>query len=230
MKNYANCLAIILLSAFMIACSGKPDQKTAKNDSKKSEFREALDQVKSAGKAIKNVSKAESKAKDAQTVIEELQDMEPLESSDLKEWFPEKIGDFHRNKYSSGQMSMLNIVSANASFTNLPIDEEAVEDFEEKTFDLEIMDGAGETGSNLMGGMIMALSFQAEEETDDGYTRKIKKNGREAVESQDNSRKTAGIHFISNDRFTVKLDGYNLTAKELWDIADKLDLKALSKL
>lgn len=212
-----NLKAVLVFLSFLLFLACGQNSKNA--DKAIKESKSALSKLKETGKAAKAYSGMATKAKKMADDTKRLSEMEPIDQAELKEWLPKELKNYKRTYYSSGEAAMMGITSFESRFTNT--------NDETKTFEMEVVDGAGSLASSLIATYSHKFTSGLEEESEHGYKETVKKNGYDGYEEQNNTDKTAKIEFIKDDRFYVKLNGKNTTADELWDVVKELPMKNL---
>lgn len=191
-------------AALMFSC-GKDNPVSKKIEQAK----EAKDNISNAGKVIKE-------SQNFQQDIERLSALDPLTNAEFKEWMPEEVNGMKRNSFKAGETSMLQISSAEASFS----DEEKT-----KRFNMTVTDGAGAMGASAISGLSMSLKMSTEEEDESGYKKTMERNGVRAMEEYRNEN--TKIQLISKGRYWVEATGNNMTPEETWKAVDALKLDKL---
>jgi hypothetical protein len=214
-----------------MSCGDSPVKKMSKlisgenevsNKSEK-ENKSVFDKISESGKAVKGFSKLASAAENTVEQMNRLSEIEPVTQSSLKSWLPENIDNYKRTYYSTGEMAAAGVISLKSKFTN------QVEN--DKVVQIEVTDGAGSgMGGMYISGLQRNLDLGIEEETENSYKKVVERKGLKALEEQNDGAKKSSLEFIKNDRFYVKLEGKNVSAEELWNIADKLKIDRLNNL
>ena len=201
----------------LISGNDKTNKKTEKKD------KSAFNKINESGKTVKAFSKLASNAEKTVDQMNKLSEIEPVTQASLKSWLPENIDNYKRTYYSTGEMAAAGVISLKSKFTN--------QDEKDKVVQIEVTDGAGSgMGGMFISGLQRSLDLGIEEETEDSYKRVVESKGFKAMEEQNNRSKNSSLQFVTDDRFYVKLEGKNLSADELWKIADKLNTDRLNKL
>ena len=155
----------------------------------------------------KNYSKISGSINDVSKNIETLKKMTPLSNDELKAVLPEQLLGLKRSEFSVGDASMMNLVSAEAKY----------KDENNKRIDLQIMDGAGETGSGMVSIMMMGLNVTKEKVTETGFEKSEVINGMKAIISENKNGENidSEIQLIAKDRYLLTLKGDGITLDEL---------------
>lgn len=217
MKTIMRIGIAVILSAFFISCLGKSSDK--KGESPFSKLKETTNALKSTGEALKNTKNVLSKADEIKEKVEKLAKIEPLEASKIKSWLPEEIKGFKRTSYKTGDTEFMGVTSVEATYKNE----------ENQSFSVKLFDGAG-SGAALLSGVFYGYTLNREEETENGYSKIIEKNGYRAIEKMNTRQETAEISFIEADRFHVELGGKGMEPQDLWELVGLLNTQALENL
>lgn len=188
----------------LISCS-----KTEKTEEKNGGFSDALNNV-------QNLNKLSNSMDDITKRAEDLKKMTPLNNEDLKTLLPEQLGGLKRTELSVGDNAMVNMSSAESSYKN--------EDSSKK-INLQIMDGAGETGSAIVSMLMMGLNMNREKITETGFEKSTEIKGMKALVSENKSGDftNSEIQMIAKDRYLITLRGDGLTYEELEKVAGELN-------
>jgi hypothetical protein len=200
-------LAVAIL--FMLSCSNSP-KKEAEEQSGTS--------ISKAVEGVGNLSKLSKSAEKMEALTAKLKNLTPVSKDELKAVVPENIGDFKRKSYSAGN-SVADINSVQAEYSK----------GDEKRISINILDGAGESGSAIVALMAMGLSVDSESEENGTVTKNIEVDGvRYSTEdTKTESRVGSSIKFLHNDRYDVTLTGEGYNLSELQAFLKSLDLSSL---
>ncbi|MEO9022130.1 MAG: hypothetical protein ABI290_08365 [Ginsengibacter sp.] len=231
MKNYIKNSILFITIFFLTSCGDSPVKKMGKmisgdeevtNKSEK-EDKSVFKKISESGKAVKGFSKMAANAEKTVDQMNKLSEIEPVTQASLKSWLPENIDHYKRTYYSTGEMASAGVISLKSKFTH--------QEEKDKVVQIEVTDGAGSgMGGIFISGLQRSLDLGIEEETEDSYKKVVEKKGLKAMEEQNDRRKNSSLQFVTNDRFYVKLEGKNVSAEELWKIAEKLNTNKLSQL
>lgn len=199
MKKRILFFAIIMI---LIACKDNPVVKKAK---------EAKDNVVN----TKNVIKESTKMQDD---IKELSETTPLTNEEMKAWLPDDVDGMKRTAFKTGAMGMMKIASVEATYST---------EEKDKSFKIEVIDGAGEMGAMATAGLRMAFSTEFEEEDEFKSRKTVTKNGVKAIEEFDKRRNRSVIQLMQNNRFYIKATGTDMKIDDLWNLIDEIDLDKL---
>ncbi|QOW09670.1 hypothetical protein Q73A0000_04465 [Kaistella flava (ex Peng et al. 2021)] len=204
MKKLMMTTAILML----VACSKEEKVKNEKTGS-------LSDLVSSA----KDYSKVSSSMQDVTKNIENLKNIPPLTNDELKAVLPEQLLGLKRKELSVGDNAMMNLSTAEAKYS----------DEANKRIKVEIIDGAGETGSAMVSIMIMGLNVNKEKTTETGFEKSTEINGAKSIISENKSgdRITSKIETVLKNRYllTVSADGFSYD--ELQKVLGELNTSAL---
>ncbi|QDP86459.1 hypothetical protein FNJ88_13180 [Chryseobacterium sp. SNU WT5] len=155
----------------------------------------------------KDYSKINNSLEEVSKNVEKLKAMTPLTNEQLKSLLPEQLIGLKRTELTVGDNSMLNLSSAEAKFS----------DKENKEVKLEILDGAGETGSAMVSMLMMGLNMNKEKITETGFERSEDINGGKAIVSEDKNGEniSSKIQMMIKNRYLLTLSGEGLSYEEL---------------
>lgn len=168
---------------------------------------------------VKNYSKLTTSAEGLSKNIETLKQLTPLTNEELKAILPEELLGLKRRELSVGDNAMMAISTAEAKYS----------DGENKSIKVEIMDGAGETGSAMVSILMMSLNMNKEKTTESGYEKTSDINGNKAIITENNngSSLTSKIQTVAKNRYLISLDGNDIAFDDLKKALDELNLSAL---
>jgi hypothetical protein len=195
-------LLFLMTIAFFTACKDNPVVKKAN---------EARENISNTQKIIKETTKMQDN-------IKELSEKTPLTNDEMRAWLPDEVDGMNRSAFKMGAMGMMNIASVEATYTS--------ED-KEKSFKIEVIDGAGEMGAMATSGMRMALSVDFEEETESKTKRSVTRNGVKAIEEYDKRRNRSIVQVLHYGRLYIQATGNNLEVDEVWNLIEKMKLDNL---
>lgn len=189
-------LIIAMSALLLISCSKK--EKTEENSGG---FSEAVSNV-------QNLNKLSNSMDDITKNTEALKKLTPLSNEELKPLLPEQLLGLKRTELSVGDNAMMNMSSAESSYNN--------EDSSKK-LNLQIMDGAGETGSAVVSMLMMSLNMDREKITENGFEKSKEVKGMKAMISENKNGEITNseIQMIANNRYLVTLKGDGIPAEEL---------------
>lgn len=155
----------------------------------------------------KDYSKINNSLEEVSKNVEKLKAMTPLTNEQLKSLLPEQLIGLKRTELTVGDNSMLNLSSAEAKFS----------DKENKEVKLEILDGAGETGSAMVSMLMMGVNMNKEKITETGFERSEDINGGKAIVSEDKNGEniSSKIQMMIKNRYLLTLSGEGLSYEEL---------------
>jgi hypothetical protein len=202
-------LMISILALTLINCS--------KKETKTEEKAGGLSDIVSGVKNYSNMSKSMN---DVTKNIEVLKKTTPLSNDELKAILPENLLGLKRTEFSVGDASMMNLSSAEAKYKN----EDA-----SKSMKLEIMDGAGETGSAMVSILMMGLNMNKEKQTETGFEKTTEIDGMKALVSEEKREDhvSSKIQIIVKARYLLTISGQGFTYEELSKAVGEINTSAL---
>ena len=170
-----------------------------------------------------------------QETMAKLKELEPLTNDQLKSWFPQSIGGLELINIEENNSSMPNVTSLMAGYATRG-EEEFVPgnggaDLINKNFQafrVEVMDGAGPTGSAVVAsmGMMTGMNFAVEDDKKQQET--IERNGIKAQQTYHKKTNTTEVQFLHGGRFSIGIKGRNMDSEETWNHIRALKLSDLS--
>ena len=224
MKTLTRTIALLFILITIISC--------------KKETREKL---KKAKQGISNTTTIVKNAKEAQKNIEKLKDATQLTNEQLKEWLPESLNDMKRTGFKAGQAMYANLASIEGKYdtpeeeSHIKNDEgERITNPDKKSFKVQVMDGAGPTGSMMITSLNMMSKMDFEEENEYHHKKTVNVGKIRAIQTYKKQRnKTSSpktdIQFVYKDRFGVIVNSTNMSLEETWKTIIMLDLDKLVK-
>jgi len=203
MKLYTTTLILLGFGFALFSC----DSETRESLSK------AKDDLSTASDLVTNIQEAKEDT-------EKLKGLTPLTNDQLKGWLPESLDGMARTGFVVGKTGYMNVASIEGTFKS--------EDG--RKFEINVIDGAGETGSILMTGMGMASNMDMEQEDENKHVRTVTVNGIKAQQTYHKKREDTDIQFVYNDRFGVMVTGKDLQPEKTWELIDKINLGKLNDL
>jgi|GEM_PF-1347780 len=149
----------------------------------------------------------------------ELKSLIPTSKSTLIKLLPDKVGVYLKTRTLTGHKEPLNISAIQATYQHWSETS--------KTILIDIMDGAGPVAFVLLSGSIQKLNLDFEEVKPGGFSRTLQRKCQRVWEAENSIDGVAELEFIHAGRFLVSIKGKQLRHDDLWDFADKLDLKGL---
>lgn len=168
---------------------------------------------------VKNYSKINSSVQDVSKNIETLKKMTPLTNEELKALLPEELLALKRKELSVGDNAMMQLASAEAKYS----------DGDQKKIKLEIMDGAGETGSAMVSILMMSFNMNKEKITETGYEKTAEINGNKAIikENSGENYVNSSIQMVAKNRYLITLTGDGISYDDLEKALNQLKLSQL---
>lgn len=145
--------------------------------------------------------------------------MTPLTNEELKALLPEEILGLKRKELSVGDNAMMQLASAEAKYS----------DGDQKKIKLEIMDGAGETGSAMVSILTMSFNMNKEKITETGYEKTAEINGNKAIikENSGENYVNSSIQMVAKNRYLITLTGDGISYDDLEKALNQLKLSQL---
>jgi len=145
--------------------------------------------------------------------------VESLDPERLKAFLPEKLSGLTRASFSSERNAAmgLQVSEAQASYG----------DAAGHMLDLDVTDAGGAKGMMMFASWAM---LQQERQTDHGYEKSTKKDGRLVHEEWDTQENRGEYSMVIADRFVVKVSGQASGIDQLRSAVESLDIKGLEAL
>lgn len=155
----------------------------------------------------KNYGKVSSSMEDVTKNMENLKNIQPLTNDELKSVLPETLLGLKRKELSVGDNAMMNLATAEAKYA----------DEENKRIKVDIIDGAGETGSAMVSIMMMGLNVNKEKTTEFGFEKSTEINGAKSIvsETKNGEGVTSEIQTVLKNRYLVTLNADGFSYEEL---------------
>ncbi len=169
---------------------------------------EVTESVSEATEVVKSANKIKESMSDMESDMEKLQNTTPLTNAELKEWLPQEFDGMKRTSFKAGKMSSMGVSSIEATYKM---------EGEDKSFKIEVVDGAGPTASAMMMGMRMILTQDMEEEDENKLKRTAVRDGNKVLEEYYKSRNKSTIMYMQSERFFITGTGENMNLDETWD-------------
>lgn len=151
----------------------------------------------------KTYGKMGSSMQDVTKNIENLKNIPPLTNDELKAVLPEILLGLKRKELSVGDNAMMNLSTAEAKYS----------DDDGNRVKVEIVDGAGETGSAMVSIMMMGLNVNKEKTTEFGFEKSTEINGVKSIvsERKEGENINSEIQTVLKNRYlvTLKADGFS---------------------
>ena len=201
-------IIIAIVALLFVACS--------KEEKVKEEQSGGLSDMITSEKASGKVS---STMEDVSKNIENLKNIPPMTNEELKSVFPENLLGLKRKELSVGDNAMMNISTAEAIYT----------DDNNKRIKVEIIDGAGETGSTMVSIMMTGLNSDTDKTTETGFEKSTEINGVKSIvsENKNGKRINSQIQTVLKNRYLLTLYADGFTYNELQKVLTELNSSAL---
>ena len=185
-------LMIVAAALMLVTCSKEEKVKEEKTG-------DLSDLVSTA----KTYGKMGSSMQDVTKNIENLKNIPPLTNDELKAVLPEILLGLKRKELSVGDNAMMNLSTAEAKYS----------DDDGNRVKVEIVDGAGETGSAMVSIMMMGLNVNKEKTTEFGFEKSTEINGVKSIvsERKEGENINSEIQTVLKNRYlvTLKADGFS---------------------
>ena len=190
---------------------------------------EVKEKIKKAKQGVSNMTTIAEKAQEAKEDIEKLKDATPLTNEELKIWLPKELAGWQRSGFKVGTTGYVNVASIEGTYKTQEHDETHVGNgvMSEKKLTVNIIDGAGPSGSMMIAGLGMASKMDMEEENEYKHTKGVTVNGIRAQQTFHKKRNETALQFVCEKRFGVMVNGVNMGPEETWEMIKKLDLEKL---
>ena len=167
----------------------------------------------------KTYGKMGSSMQDVTKNIKNLKNVPPLTNDELKAVLPEILLGLKRKELSVGDNAMMNLSTAEAKYA----------DDENRRVKVEIVDGAGETGSAMVSIMMMGLNVNKEKTTEFGFEKSTEINGAKSIVSEYKNGEdiNSEIQTVLKNRYLVTLKADGFTYEELKSALSTLNNSAL---
>ena len=155
--------------------------------------------------------------KDNEKKIEALKKLQPISKEIFKEVLVEQLGDLKRSSFSIGGLAE-GLGMGLASYGE-----------NEKSVNITIMDGAGESGSAMVAAtyMLLAMDTETVDKTNTQKTEEIDGVKCLTTNNSDPEQLRSMITFIYNERFQLTVEGNKMQLDELKKYKKQLDLSKL---
>jgi len=203
-------ITITMLLLLAIACK--------KENNPINKFKEAVGKAKEVKQGFEGVQKVLEGSKDVEGNIERLSKLEPITSSQIKNWLPETIGNFKRTAFKIEKQMGISMVKL------------TFENDENKKIDITVIDGA-DVGSAAVSMYLMAENASIESEDDTGYMRTETFNKHKVMITykNDEHNEESELRSVIAKRFLVEAKAKNLKPKELWGYVQQLKVEILDE-
>lgn len=204
--NLKHLSVVLFVSALLLSCGGNKSSEDSGDDSPG---------ISEAISGFKNLNKVADATEDWEEKQKELAALTPLTNDEIKALLPESLSGMKRTKFTVGDASMMGLVLGQATYS----------DGQDKSVELSIIDGAGETGSGMIAIYVMALSMEMEEETETGFSKTTTIDGHRATVEEERGEGwiNSEIASLVSDRYLVTLNGTGLSYNELGGVFKALD-------
>lgn len=182
---------------------------------------EVTEKLKKAKEGVSNASTWIDQAQQAEGKIERLKEMEPLNNQQLKEWLPKKINEMQRTAFKVGHAGYAGMNSVEGIYT--------VEG-DKKTFKVQVMDGAGPTGSVVATGFGLFGSIEVEEENEYRHQQTVFRNDIKIQQTYKKQANDTDLVFALDERYMIIINSVGMDPNETWEMVEGLNLDELSEM
>jgi hypothetical protein len=167
---------------------------------------------------VSNLSKLSKSADKMEELTNSLKKLTPLTNEELKLVTPETLNGLKRKSYTAGAFGVSNISSIEAEYGD-----------DVKDVKINILDGAGESGSAIVSLMSMTLNMDTESESNGTITKSVTVNGIRAITEDTKSDQSvrSSIKYLYKDRYSISLDGTGYNLQELEEFMKGINTAAL---
>ncbi|MBC6997395.1 hypothetical protein [Cytophaga sp. FL35] len=182
---------------------------------------EAKEQLKQAKSTVANTSAIIKEAKKVEGRIEKLKETVPLTNEQLKSWLPNKLGEMNRTGFKIGHAGMYQVNSVEGTFK---------EENGDAFVKVQVIDGAGPTGSMMAAGYGMLGNLEMEEENEEKHKKTVEVDGARAQQTYYKKANRTQLMFAHAERFLVTFTGNEMNPAEAWEAVEGLGLNDLVKM
>lgn len=161
-----------------------------------------------------------------------LKALKPLTNEQLKAWLPETLGELKRIRFSvgdggTGMVAITGRYNATDEPEYLNTDDmRDVVNTKNKTFVIEVMDGAG-SGADMFSSMVMLNSMNFESEDEYKQVKRVNVNGISAQQTHHKQSNKTELQFFHKDRFGITVTATYMDPDETWAYMEIFDLEDL---
>lgn len=162
-----------------------------------------------------------------------LKTLEPLTNEQLKEWLPESLGELEKINFSveDGNRGIVRLMGRyNATDEPEFLDTNDGSDVfntKNKTFVIEVMDGAG-SGAETFSTMAMMFNMNFQSDDERKHVKRVIVNGINARQTYHKQKNKTELHFIHKDRFVINATSTYMDPEETWGYLSKFDFEDLT--
>lgn len=167
---------------------------------------------------VSNLTKMASSANKMEELTNTLKKLTPLTNEELKTAVPETLNGLKRKSFTAGGMAVSGMSTIEAEYGD-----------DIKDVKINIMDGAGESGSAIVSLMSMTLSMDTESESNGTKTKTTVIDGIRSIteETKTDQSVRSSIKYIYKDRYSISLDGTGYSLQELEGFMKSINTSAL---
>lgn len=156
----------------------------------------------------------DSSGKETETISTELALHIPLSNEELKKWIPEKVGEMWQSKIIVGHKQGIGMSGAISTYEEIGKSGKRVS--------MEVLDGAGATGSVMIRSVEQKLMPDYEEKRTNGYSKIYEREGVRVWEKCNSQEQFTEIEFVYESRYHFIFRGHQLQPEELWAFVKKV--------
>ena len=145
--------------------------------------------------------------------VKDLEALKPLTKNAMENWLPTNIAGLERGKHT---------INAYEDLSTLNTKFQSGETF----LTLNIVDGAGTRGSQLVAPAHIIATQNLDQKTHTGYVKTVKKNGIIANERYEDAIKKYNLKFLYKNRLYVTIRS-NLKRDQIWQAIEDMDFENL---
>lgn len=152
--------------------------------------------------------------KSATQVPKALEAQIPMSNDKLSDWIPQKVGIMEQHKLIVGHKQAMGMGGAIATYLENGQDD--------KQISMEILDGAGATGSVMLKSIRQKLILDYNEKLSWGYSRIYEREGIRVWEKLNSEEHLSEIEFVLQERYHFIFKGYRIGMVELWTFVSQV--------
>ena len=167
-----------------------------------------------------------------------LQGLTPLTVNQISQCLPESLGDLPRTSISNeapmpgvGYIKGTYTTPGEPEFIGTKVGGVTGDELNEKrkSFIVEVLDGAGSSGSSMVSSFGMMIGMGTGMAMDDAQKSQkvIERNGTKAQQTYHKQRKQTELQFIYAERFMVTVKAHFLNPDQTWEKVEQLGLELL---
>ncbi len=166
-----------------------------------------------------------------------LNNLQPLTPEQLKSWFPPTLKNLERVHLEQANGAIPQVTALQAKYITpdqpefiSPDGRSDVINTKNKSLLVEVMDGAGPYGSQMMASMSMMTSMNFEKNDEREEQKVVVVKGIRAQQKFEKKTGKTTLNFIHNERFMIAITANHLTPEQTWKFVELLKLEELDQL